>query len=249
MADANYHRLLAEFRKCDNFDAVFRGALEDVAGKVDFSQVESCVAFGTGSGEHEMEFARRLLPNLRSFVAVEPDPESVKALRASFQDGQLPGVETSVVEASIESWNGVDNHRVDAAMLINVLCHVNAADRKALFQKLMTQYLRDGGMVVVCNNVSSVPSGTVLVMERLGTPSADYDQYEKELLAAGFRLVLKQNLEIRRDWANPSDGVVKFIRMRIDNRFSESEIRAVIDDVFSQPNMDVALSKLAIFTK
>jgi len=32
MADASYHRLLAEFRKRDNFDEVFRRALDDVAG-------------------------------------------------------------------------------------------------------------------------------------------------------------------------------------------------------------------------
>jgi len=76
--------------------------------KIDFDHVRSCLAFGTGSGEHELQLAARLLPNLRSFTAVEPDPESVKALRASLQDRQLPGVvETSVVETSIENWSGV----------------------------------------------------------------------------------------------------------------------------------------------
>lgn len=105
----NYHRLLAECRKRENYDVVCRGALEDVADKVDFSRVKSCVAFGTGSGEREIEFARRLLPDLRSFTAVEPDPGSVKSLRASFQEGQLPGVEASVVEGTVESWSGVEN--------------------------------------------------------------------------------------------------------------------------------------------
>jgi len=59
--------------------------LEEVANKVDFSGVKSCLAFGTGSGERELEFARRLLPNLQSFTAIEPDPDSVTALRANFQ--------------------------------------------------------------------------------------------------------------------------------------------------------------------
>jgi len=92
MADMSYHRLLAEYRKRDNYAEVFRAALEDVAAKMDFSRVRSCVAFGTGSGEREIEFARRLLPNLRSFTAVEPDADSVTALRANFKDGQLPGI-------------------------------------------------------------------------------------------------------------------------------------------------------------
>ena len=56
-----------------------------IATKADFSHVKSCVAFDTGSGEREMEFVRRLMPNLRSFAAVEPDPDTVTAMRAKFQ--------------------------------------------------------------------------------------------------------------------------------------------------------------------
>ena len=143
MAEISYLRLLAEFRKRDNFAAVFRAALEDVVAKVDFSRVKSCLAFGTNSGEREMEFARRLLANLRSFTGVEPDPESASALRASFQKGLLPGVETLVVETSIHSWNGVGDH-VDAVLLFNVLGHVDAKDREDLFQQLMRRYLSCG---------------------------------------------------------------------------------------------------------
>jgi len=81
--DDSYHRLLAEYRKRDNYDAVFRSTLDDLAaGKLDLAWVRSCVAFGTGSGEHEIEFARRLLPNLTQFIAIEPDHESVKAVAA-----------------------------------------------------------------------------------------------------------------------------------------------------------------------
>jgi len=234
--------------KCDDFDVVFRSALDDVAAKVDFSRVKSCVAFGTGSGGREIEFARRLLPNLRSFTAVERDPESINALRDNFQDGQLPGVETSVVETSIESWSGVD-HRVDAVLLLNMLSHIHTVDRKALFQKLMTQWLSSGGLVVISSNVSSIPTATVQLMERLGKSSADYDRYEKEMLAEGFRVVFQRDLQIHRDLSNPSDGVVKYLQMRTDQKFTESEIRAVINDIYSQPNMDFCVHKLAIFTK
>ena len=83
--DHSYQRLLDECRKRENYAEVFRGVLEELADKVDFSGVKSCLAFGTGSGERELEFARRLLPNLRSFTAIEPDPDSVKALRANLQ--------------------------------------------------------------------------------------------------------------------------------------------------------------------
>jgi len=248
MADVSYHRPLADFRQRDNFAVVFRSALEVVAGKVDFSRVRSCLAFGTNSGEREIELARRLLPNLRSFTAIEPDPDSVKALRANFQDGQLPGVETSVVETSIESWSGVDNH-VDAVLLFNVLGHVHAADRKALFQKLMSRYLSCEGVVLVCTEICSVRSSDVLLMERLTIPRVDYDELEEEMSDAGFRVVFKQDLQVRRDLSDPSDGLVKFVQLMTEHKFSESEVRTAIDDIFSQPNMHSSMNKLAIFTK
>jgi len=168
---------------------VFRSALDDVADKVDFSWVKSCVAFGTGSGEREMELTRRLLPNLRAFHAVESDPESAKVLRVNFKDSQLPGVETSVVETSLESWSGVEN-AVDAVLLISILAGVHAADRKALFQKLVTTCLNPGGIVVIVDNICSIPSGYLLLLERLGFPRDDYDVIEKEMQDAGFRVVL-----------------------------------------------------------
>jgi len=246
MADVSYRRLLAEYHKRDNFAVVFRNALEDVAGKVDFSHVKSCLAFGTGSGEREMEFVRRLLPNLRSLTAVEPDPESVKALRASIQDGQLPDVETSVVETTVESWSGVDV-RVDAVLLFNVMLHVHADDRRALIQKLMARNLNDGGLVVVCEMNASVPSFCTATLERLGTRFEDYEDVRKDLAAAGFRVVLEQDLEVRHDLSKLGDNAVKFFQLATGR--SESEVRAAIDDALTLPNLRASPRKLGIFTK
>jgi len=101
MADDSYYRLYAVVRTRDNFDDVFRSTLEDVAGKVDLSHVKSCLVFGPGGGHRELAFARRLLPNLRSFIAIEPDLESTKVLRTNFQEGQLPG---SDILLTITKW-------------------------------------------------------------------------------------------------------------------------------------------------
>ena len=248
MADVSYHRLLAEFHKRDNFVVVFRDALEEVAGKVDFSRVKSCLAFGTSSGEREIVFARRLLPNLRSFVAVEPDPYAVEALRASVQQGQLPGVETTVVETSIESWSGADNH-VDAVLLFNVLSSIKSADRKALFQKLATQHVSGGGIVAIANNITSVPSGYVRLMERLGKFRVGFDELEEEMASAGFRVAFRQDFEVRRDLSNSSDELVQYFQMATEHKFSDAEVRTAIDEIFSQPDMHVSPNRLAIFTK
>jgi len=248
MAEVSYHRLLTECRQQDNSREMFLGALQDVGGKVDFSRIKSCVAFGTADGGFELEFVRRLLPNLRAFTAVEPDPESATALRAHFHDGRLAGVETSVVETTIESWDG-GGRRHDAVLLFSVLHFVHSEDRKIFFRKLMTRYLRDGGMVVIFDNVTSIPSGYLLVLKRFGTSRVDYDELEAEMLEAGFRVASKQDVEQRCEYSDPSDGVVKFIQLMVGQEIAESEVRRAIVEIFSQPNMDIYVQKLAIFTK
>jgi len=247
MADDSYHRLLAEFHKRGNYGVMFGNAMEDVADKMDFSWVKSCVAFGTGSGEREIDLARRLLPNLRSFDAVEIDPESVKALRIAFHDNQLPGVETSVVETSLESWSGVDNS-VDAVLFINMLPHVHSADRRSLFQKLMTTYLSPAGIVVIVDRMRSIPSGFIMLKKRLGILTDGYEEMEKDMLDVGFRVVLIHDFRTMLDLANPSDDIVKFIRLLSGHKYSEQQVRTAVDDVFSQPNVD-CMWKLAIFTR
>ena len=204
MAEDSYHRLMAEYRKRDNYGVVFRNALEDVAEQMDFSWVKSCVAFGTSSGEREIELVHRLLPNLRSFQAVERDSESVRVLRLAFQDNQLPGVEASVVETSVESWSGVDKP-IDAVLSVNLLLpHVHSTDRKALVQKLMTTYLSPPGIIIIVDNVRSIPSGYLMLTERLGMPPDDYDVIEKEMLDAGFRVVLTTTSESGATWPVPT---------------------------------------------
>jgi len=85
IGDNSYYRLLFAVRERMNYDTVYECALEELSDKVDFSWVKSCVAMATGDGEREFQFAQRFLPNLKTLVAVEPDHESVVALRARIQ--------------------------------------------------------------------------------------------------------------------------------------------------------------------
>ena len=245
MADvSNYHQVLAEYIELGDDYGVSRAILEDVVGKVDFGRVRRCVALGTGSGQREINFARRLMPNLRSFVAVEPDPKSVEELRANFRNGLLGDVETSVVESSIQSWSGVDG-RVDAVLLFHVLYYLDAADRKALYQNVITHYLNDGGLVAITHNVDSETSGFLVAMARLGKRRVGYDEIAGEMAAAGFRALYERDFDVRSDMFSPA--VVNFVRL-LSGR-SESEVRAVIDDISGLPNLHSLPNKLAIFTK
>jgi len=245
MADvSNYHQVLAEFHELGDSYGVFRAVLEDVAGKVDFGRVRRCVALGTGNAQREIDFARRLMPNLRSFVAVEPDSKSAEELRANFRKGLLGDVETSAVESSIQSWSGVDG-RVDAVLLFNVLYYLDAADRKALYENVITHYLNDGGLVAISQSVDSETSGFLVAMARLGKRRVGYDEVAREIAAAGFRALYERDFDVRRDMFSPA--VVNFVRL-LSGR-SESEVRAVIDDVSGLPNFHIVPNKLAIFTK
>jgi len=69
------------------------------------------------------------------------------------------------------------------------------------------------------------------------------------MLEAGFRVASKQDVEQRCDYSNPTDAVVKFIHLMVGHEFQESEVRQAIVDIFRQPNMDVYVQKLAVFTK
>jgi len=243
----NYCRLLAEWRKCDDYWSTFRSTLEELAGKVDFSWFKSCVAFGTGRGDDEIEFARRLLPNLRAFTAVDCDPESVKALQANFQKGQLRGVETSVMETSLESWTGVGSP-VDCVLLFNVLFHVKPEDRRVFFEKLATRYMDAGGVVIIIENESAVASGFMLLMKRLGNPEYKYKDIEVDMLAAGYSLVLTQSIIGKRDLLNPNEDVVKYVQLLLHRTtVSDEEIRTAIADIFSQPDLCNYNKRLAVF--
>jgi len=219
-----------------------------MAGKVDFSWVKSCVAFGTSSGDDEIEFARRLLPNLRAFTAVECDPESVKALQANFQDGQLRGVETTVMETTLESWTGDDNP-VDCVLLFNVFCHVKPEDRRVFFERLATRYMDAGGVVVIIDDESADASNFLRLMKRLGYTEYKFKDIEGDILAAGFHLVQIQSIIGKRDLSNPNEDVVKCVELFLHFTVSHDVIRTAIADIFSQPDSCTYHKRLAVFQK
>jgi len=247
-AEDSYCRLLAEWHKHDDYDMMFRKTVRELSGNVDFSRIRSCVAFGTGSGEHEIAFVRHLLPNLRVFIAVEPDPGSIRALRENFRDGRLPRVETTVTETALEDWTGVDD-AVDSALLFNVLFHVKPEDRRALFAQLAERHLNRDGVVVVVENESADASGFMRLMKRLGNPEYRYTDIEADTLAAGFSPVLTRTIAGWRDLSDPNDDVVKYVERLVPCSVSRDDIRAAIADIFSKPNLRNYNKRLAIFQK
>jgi len=154
----------------------------------------------------------------------------------------------TVTDTSVQHWNGVEE-AVVAVLLFNVVLHVERVDTQALFQRLMTQWLAPNGIVIITEH--NEPTASYLrILDRLGKPTqVYYDEAEKDMLAAGFSLVYKQDIKAADDFSNPSEDVVKYFQLIADNAASEEEVRAVITDV-CRPNQQSVYHKiLGIFTK
>jgi len=151
----------------------------------------------------------------------------------------FPGVDSTVVQCTIESWRGLD-HQVDVVMLFNVVGNVRPADRKVLYHKLMIDYLTDGGMVVTC--VQSRP-----LQKLLKVPAFDNDDLLAEMSTEGFYIVLERDIHVYRDLSNPSEEIVRLFAMASGN--SSEEVLSAIDLTFAQPDQRVVINKLTIFAK
>ena len=148
----------------------------------------------------------------------------------------------TVTDTSVQHWNGVEE-AVVAVLLFNVVLHVERVDTQALFQRLMTQWLAPNGIVIITEH--NEPTASYLrILDRLGKPTqVYYDEAEKDMLAAGFSLVYKQDIKAADDFSNPSEDVVKYFQLIADNAASEEKVRAVITDV-CRPNQQSVYHKI-----
>ena len=82
---------------------------------MNLTSVKSCVTFGPGDGEYDVQLIKQCAANTSKIIAVEPDHQSAERLEKS-----LPGVDNHVIEATIQSWKGLDDP-VDLAVMMHVL--------------------------------------------------------------------------------------------------------------------------------
>ena len=153
------------------------------------------------------------------------------------------------METKLEQWSVADK-AVDLVLLFSVLFHVERADREALFQQLFTRYLVPNGVVAI---VSPLPMASIVrLAERLGNKEKVFHDEiaDKEMFAAGFKLVCKQDLKGPADWSEPREFMVTLGQKFTDYLASEQEVRAEIDDILGSFTGTAYFCKtLAIFTK
>lgn len=170
-----------------NYEEMFSVAISKLSCEVKFSSVKSCLMFGPGEGDHEVQFIKQCAADVNKLIAVEPDSKSLRCLEARLANS-LPDVDSQVIETTIQNWKGLDDQdQVDLVLMMQVLYFVSPTERKELFKTLQDQWLITGGSVVVMSaSHTKCPGNTNELFERLGNPILAWEDIEADLLEAGF---------------------------------------------------------------
>ena len=146
---ATYPEILETFRKRRNEAEFLYPLMERIKVEVDLESVETCLSIGTGTGEYDVAFIKRCLPNLKQFIAVERNADCAATLRSNVGKS-LPHLDMVIHQESIEEWKGPDC-QVDVILVFHVLYDIEREDRIELTEKCFQSWLKPltGVMVVV----------------------------------------------------------------------------------------------------
>jgi len=246
--DDSYLEVYEGFRGSDNFYEVFLATLRNFRSELNFASVKSCLTFGPGEGRLEVWLLEHCAANVNKLIAVEPDHDSAEQLRARLSKS-LPGVESRVLETSLQSWDGLSDP-VDLVLMLHVLYYVSPSERKQLFQKLHKDWLVPEGLVVVvsCSRTKD-PGNANGIYERLGTPILAWEDIEADLLEVGFIKQQAHEMHCTRDFSNPDEALVRFYQKHIVQPITLDDLRAAIQELFPDGKSDQAFYTFAVFQK
>jgi len=235
--DDSYFERYSEHRRHDNFNDVFPVTVNKLSSKLKLDSVNSCLTFGPGDGLHEVFFIKQCVPNISKLIAVEPDHESAERLRTRLAKS-LSGVDSQVIETTIQSWKGLDDP-VDLVLMMNVLYYVSSSERKELFKKLHEQWLTPGGRVVVVSaNRTKCPGTTHEIYARLGTPLLSWEDIEHDMLEARFIKQHAHEMQSIRGFSNLDECSLRFYQNKIDHPVTLDDIRNAIKELFPDGKSD-----------
>jgi len=249
MATADsYWKGFSAYRNRDNYNEVFLAMLSKLNSELNLTSAKSCVTFGPGDGQYEIQFIKQCAANTNKIIAVESDHESAQRLRARLENS-LPGVESQVIEASIQNWKGLDDP-VDLVLMMHVLYYVRPSERKELFKKLHEQWLTTDGLVIVVNSSRTKCPGTVYeITARLGTPTTAWEDIEADILEAGFIKQHTHEMQYSRDFSNLDDSFLRFYQDAIDEPVTLDDVRNTIEELFPDGKLGQVFSTFAVFKR
>ena len=124
-----------------NFCNQRRGELEE-----HFGAATSCLSVGAGHGEVDSFLIRKLMPSLRTYHAVEPDPENMHTLHENI--GKVAharaDLSTYFYTEDANTWDGI-GQQADVILCLCMLSHIK--DIKDFLRKCQS-WLNPGGTFV-----------------------------------------------------------------------------------------------------
>ena len=154
-----------------------------------------------------------------------------------------------MTETTIQSWKGLDDP-VDLAVMMHVMYHVRASERKELFKKLHEQWLTTGGRVVVVSAIrTKCPGSADEICARLGTEVLSWEEIEHDILEAGFVKQHAHEMECTQNFSNLDEPFLSFYQHHIDQPVTLDNIRKTIEEVFPDGKSGEEFYTIAVFQK
>lgn len=204
------------------------------------SSVKSCAMLGCGSGQIELEFVSRHLPNVEKLTAVEPDADEMAAFKTRVAQ-LLPNVTTDFCQETAQSWKGADQP-FDAVLLFHCLYYIPQLERHALFKKLFDNIVANGGLVFIvvspCNLENPRPTSLWRLVERLRLQSynvmevIDGVQVRDVMTSVGFHECYQLPIEYQLDAEEPNDDLMSVFVFWSRGMLSLKEVREAANEVF-----------------
>ncbi|XP_065672886.1 uncharacterized protein LOC100200013 [Hydra vulgaris] len=160
-----YPELLKNFRKRRNESDVLYSLMNEKKSELNLEHAESCLSIGAGLGEYDIQFIKLCMPNLKKFIAIESNEFCAKELNSNIQ-AQLPHIDKTVYQESIQNWDGPKNE-IDVILIFHMLYDLSKEDRINLMQKCFQNWLKPSTGVVVVIHMSDDEVEKVNVMQMI----------------------------------------------------------------------------------
>ena len=141
-----YSEVLNRFRERRNEKEKLYAIFDRYRKEKRFDQAKSVLCIGPGTGQYDLEFIKRCVPNVRRVVALDIDKWCLDVFRAEAEK-LLPG-------AAVETWDGKSEEWVneggafDAVLAFHVLYEVQPHSRRLLLRRLFNEWLAPSGLFI-----------------------------------------------------------------------------------------------------
>jgi len=246
----SYLETFLAFRSHINYDKMFPTAVSKLSSEVNLASVKSCLVFGPGEGDREVQFIKQCTANVSKLIAVEPDHESAERLRARLANS-LTDVDSQVIETNIQSWKGLDDqNQVDLVLMMQVLYYVKPDERKKISKKLHEQWLATGGRVVVVSaSRTKCLQDFNQIYGRLGKTIVAWEDIEVDLLDAGFIKQYAHEIQCTISLSNPDESFLNWFKCHTDQPVTIDDASNVLKEMFPDGKSDHIFYTFAVFQK